>query len=148
MRQLGTMPLIPSQISKHTHLYSNFCLILITTTDNVRLLMPIAKSRYASNGTGFGPDAKAMTRPISSLNRPKTNRTQAAIVANDLNTRGISDLLVVCIPKTYLTMLCQHLSIASPPLFFTLLLFGSMQANWFALACKSSAKIGHNSDVC
>jgi len=59
------------------------------TTDKVILLTPTAKSKYASIGGCAGPKLKATTRPTTSLNKPKTNKTQAAIVDRALNTGGM-----------------------------------------------------------
>jgi hypothetical protein len=61
----------------------------MTTTERVILPTPTAKSRYACVGAKAGPVEKAMARPISNLNKPNTNRTQAAIVARLLNLDGI-----------------------------------------------------------
>jgi len=70
-------------------LYSSLFLSFITTTDRVRLLIPTAKSKYACIGGDTGPVEKAVAKPISSLKKPKTNRTQAAMVAKALNLGGI-----------------------------------------------------------
>jgi hypothetical protein len=55
--------------------------------------MPTPKSKYICVGGKAGPVEKAITKPINSLRIPKTNRTQAAIVARDFNLDGILYLL-------------------------------------------------------
>jgi hypothetical protein len=61
----------------------------MTTTDRVILATATAKSRYTCVGAKAGPVEKAIIKPISNLNKPNTNRTQAAMVARLLNLDGI-----------------------------------------------------------
>ena len=62
--------------------------------------MPTAKSKYICVGGKAGPVEKAITKPINSLRIPKTNRTQAAIVARDFNLDGTLYLLQIRLPLT------------------------------------------------